>query len=490
MQSIWSMSADYNESSRLDGDISAEAAVIGGGMAGVLIAYYLNKNGIDTVVLEADEIGSGQTKNTTAKITSQHRLIYSRIADTMGAAAAYKYASFNQRAIDEYESLIKEKDIKCEFKRASAFVYTQTNAVALDREVRLARRLGIDAKMTKETELPFSVESALEFRNQAEFHPLKFLYSLAQELKIYEHTRVLRVEGNTVITDGGSVRAKYIVFATHYPFVNFPGLYFMRMHRERSYVLAISAGKTMENMYLGIDRGGLSFRGSRGAILIGGGSHRTGEGSSGVYDMLSNTAERYYPDFSELSRCSAQDCATLDGIPYIGAFSKKDKNKFIATGFGKWGMTSSMIAALVISDIICGREKPCANIFSPQRNNIDVTFRPLMKETGQAVKGLSKQIFSIPKKTADDLQPGQAEVVWYNGRRAGVYKDENGECFAVSPRCPHLGCRLEWNPDEKTWDCPCHGSRFDYHGELIDNPAQTLNISLKKESLSDKKYGA
>lgn len=490
MQSIWRISADYNEGKRLDGDINAEAAVIGGGMAGMLISYYLNKNGIDAVVLEADEIGSGQTKNTTAKITSQHRLIYSRIADKMGMAAAYKYASLNQRAIDEYENLIKERDIKCEFKRASAFLYTQTKADKFDREVRVARRLGIDARMTKDTELPFSVESALEFRNQAEFHPLKFLYALAQGLRIYEHTRALRVENNTVITDGGSVRAKYIIFATHYPFVNFPGMYFMRMHRERSYVLAISAGKTMENMYLGIDEGGLSFRGSRGAILIGGGSHRTGEGSSAVYDMLSDTAERYYPEFSELCRCSAQDCVTLDGMPYIGSISKKDKNKYIATGFGKWGMTSSMISALVISDMICGRERPCANIFSPQRNNIDLTFRPLMKETGHAVRGLSKRIFSMPKKTADDLEPGQAEVVWYNGKRAGVYKDENGECFAVSPKCPHLGCRLEWNPDEKTWDCPCHGSRFDYHGELIDNPAQKLNISIRKEPVIDKKYGA
>lgn len=478
MESIWSIGTEYEKGDMLKNDVSADAVVIGAGMAGVLTAYFLSERGLNTVVLEASRVGSGQTKHTTAKITSQHKLIYSKLIRESGLYSAYRYASINQRAIDEYERIIRENDIDCEFKRTSAFLYSETDTQQLEDEARCALRAGIDAKITKDTELPFSIAAALEFKNQAQFHPLKFLYSLADRVRIYENTRVQRVEKNTVITNGAKVSAKYIVFATHYPFVNFPGLYFVRMHQERSYVIAIDADKAVENMYLGIDKGGLSFRGYRGKILLGGGSHRTGENSGGKYDMLRSKAAQYYPGYSEVCRFSAQDCITLDGIPYIGRFSGGDKDKYIATGFGKWGMTSSMVSAMLISDMITGRKNLCSGVFSPQRHNISIPLAPFFSEVGHSVKGLSKQIFSIPLKTTDSIKPGQAAVVMYNGKKAGVYKNESGKCFAVDARCPHLGCRLEWNPDEKSWDCPCHGSRFDYLGRLIDNPAQKTDNSL------------
>ena len=471
--SLWNQTVDIPRRQRLDRDMEADAAVIGAGMAGVLIADRLRARGLQAVVLEARRIGSGQTGNTTAKITSQHGLIYHALIERFGRDRAQQYANANQQAIRQYAEIIRQRGIDCDFREAPAYLYSGIDARALRQEAEAAASLGIDARFVGETELPFPVAGAVRFEGQALFHPLKFLQAVSEPLTIYEDTPVLSVDGCELRTERYTIRAKHIIFACHYPFVNVPGWYFMRMHQERSYVLALESHWLPEGMYYGVDPQGLSLRAAEGLLLLGGESHRTGENSQGGrYETLLKRAESLLPGSREAARWSAQDCMTLDGLPYIGPFSASTPEWYVATGFGKWGMTSSMVAATLIADAIAGHAPDWADVFSPARFQLSASAKNLATDTAQAFKGLAREFLTLPQSALDDLPKGHGGIVEAEGRKAGVYKDEEGRCYVVNPRCPHLGCQLEWNPDEKSWDCPCHGSRFSYEGDLIDNPAQ------------------
>lgn len=479
MQSIWTNEVRLKNGKQLNGDLSVNTAVIGGGITGLLIAYMLEEKGVKCAVFEANKIAGGQTKNTTAKITSQHGLKYHSLIKHFGISKAKEYANANQKAIDEFERIISDNNIKCDFKRLPSYLYTQQNSDLLKEEAKAARMAGISETLTTNTELPFKIAMALKFENQAQFNPLLFINGIADKLDIYENTMVTDIECNNLVTENGIVSADNIVIATHFPFINVPGYYFMRMHQERSYVVALKDAGELDGMYYGIDKNGLSFRNSGEYLLLGGGGHRTGENpSGGKYSRLEVAAKHYYPHSREVYRWSAQDCIPLDGVPYIGKYSSSLPDVYVATGFQKWGMSTSMVAAMIISDMITGKESPY-EIFSPQRFKVSAAAKSLMNETGHSVKGLSKSFLSFPDKAAMELPKGHGGVVEYKGKKIGVYKDEEGRVYAVSNKCPHLGCQLEWNPDEKSWDCPCHGSRFDYKGRLIDNPAMK-GLSVKK----------
>ena len=441
MESIWTAETKIREREALPGDMEVDAVVIGAGMAGVLSAYYLHKEGVRTVVLEADRIGSGQTKNTTAKITSQHGLLYDRIIQTMGTRKAFAYAWANEEAIDEYERLILEKGIDCDFTRCPSYLYSRTKENPLRREAVAAAKAGINASFETECELPFAVAGAVRFEKQARFDPLKFLAAMAEEVTVYEKTRVHRVVDNRVETDRGCVTARHIIFASHFPFVNVPGFYFARMYQERSYVVALEGAEKMEGMYMGIDRDRLSFRSQGDLLLLGGARHRTGANrKGGQYEILRSQAQELYPGCRETAHWSAQDCMTLDGLPYVGRFSERRPGWYVATGFGKWGMSMSMASAGIISALILEKKSPVAYAFSPQRE-----FSPRMDRL------FSHVVYTLQGMTKHLLPSGKKVFV---------------------SNCPHMGCRLEWNPEEETWDCPCHGSRFDQEGRLIDDPAK------------------
>ena len=475
MESIWSKSAAIREYPSLDGDMSTEAAVIGGGMCGILTAFQLQERGVKTIVLESSRVGSGQTKNTTAKITSQHNLIYDRLLREFGPEKARQYADANQYAIGEYRRIVERLGIECQFEERPAYLYSTLaeDVSRLKQEAAAARELGIGAEFTAKLPLPFLIAGAVKFNRQAQFHPLLFLRALAEHVTVFEHTAAKTVEGHRIRTERGTVTAEHIVFATHFPFINTPGHYFARMHQERSYVLALEHAGELEGMYLGIDPNGLSFRNSGEFLLCGGGGHRTGENrAGGKYEFLRTKAAEYFPNGCESTRWSAQDCMTLDGVPYIGQFAPSVPEWYVATGFGKWGMTGSMASSIILSDLISGATNPWAEVFSPRRFTPAASLGTFFSEGGQAVKGLSREFLAPPRGKIDLLPNGHGGIVEYDGRKVGVYKDERGEVFLVSPRCPHLGCQLEWNPDEKSWDCPCHGSRFDFLGRLLDNPAQ------------------
>lgn len=440
-ESIWEKGVVLQSREKLTKRIMVDTAVIGGGMAGILTACLLQEKGISCVVLEANRIGGGQTGGTTAKVTSQHHLIYDKLIKSRGLDIAEQYARANQGAIENYRRLIVSRKIACDWTEAPAYLYTQNNLAALQKECEAARMLGISAEVVRAPELPFTVAGALMFAGQAHFHPLKFLAGIAEEVRVYEHSRVLHVDEHEIAMERGAVKAENIVFATHYPFVNVPGYYFLKMHQERSYVLALENGKMssgLKGMYLGIDEGGLSLRSWNGYLLLGGEGHRTGENTEGgQYQRLERAAAKYFPESKIAAKWSAQDCMTLDQIPYIGRYGHIRKNWYVATGFGKWGMTSSMVSAMLLSDMIAGKENPNVEVFSPQRSAVGKSLKNALNETGHAVRGLA-----------------------------------GGKEVQHPLRCTHLGCHLTWNPEEGTYDCPCHGSRFDEKGNLIDGPAQ------------------
>lgn len=449
MESIWKKQVEIPRRESLNGTVKTKVAVIGAGMAGILTAYLLKSQGMDVVVLEADRIGSGQTRNTTAKITSQHNLIYASLIDKFGEEKARQYAHANEQAIERYQEIILKEQIDCQFQRCPSYLYTiaPSRTKDLENEVLAAKLLGIQAEYIEETDLPLPVAGAVKFQKQAQFHPLEFIKSLTENLTIYEHSRVIQVEGQGACTKEGKVEAEHIVFAVHYPWQVVPGYYFLRMHQERSYVIALELPgdqKKWEGMYLGIEKEGYSFRTcqSKGktVLLMGGGSHRTGENiSGGKYDNLRKHAREWFPGCSEIAHWSAQDCMPMDHIPYIGNFSSEEPNWYVATGFGKWGMTSSMVSATIISDMILGRKNEDREVFAPQRFPVAALSKNFAENVVHAVKGLSKQALS-----AEEF-PG---------------------------KCPHMGCKLEKNEDEATWECPCHGSCFREDGRLLHGPAQ------------------
>lgn len=474
MESIWQKTTQIGARPALEEDISAETVIIGGGLAGILTAHFLTQAGYDTVVLEAGRIGSGQTGRTTAKITAQHGLRYTELMERFGEETARAYAAANLQAVTQYRRLIDSLSIPCDFAEAPAYLYASEAPEQLENEAHTYQVLGLDGGLVQTNELPFPTAAALRLNGQAQFHPLKFLKHLAAPLRIYEHTRVSAVQDGVVTTGQGAVHAKNIIFACHFPFINHPGYYFMRMHQERSYCIAVQGVSAVEGMYLGVDGDQLSFRQAGGCVLLGGGGHRTGENrKGGQFAMLEERARQFWPGCKITARWSAQDCIPMDGIPYIGRFSSDTPDWFVATGFQKWGMTSAMAAARILTAQVQGETPEFETLFSPQRFQPSASAGELFRNMAEAVRGVSRTAFGLPRAEADALPFGHGGIVSVHGEKLGVYKAPNGEIFAIDPRCPHMGCQLEWNPDTLSWECPCHGSRFDYRGRLLDGPAQT-----------------
>lgn len=438
MESLWRKQVQEISAKEISGATNEiwDVIVVGAGMAGLLTAYFLQEKGKKVLTLEAKTIASGQTERTTAKVTSQHAVKYSTLIDKVGTQQAKLYAQANELAISEYEKLIQEKNIDCEWERCNAYLYTTQNVQKLDKEKKACEAIGLDVIETTETELPFTIKKAIGLQNQACFQPLKFVKEIAKELQIIEHEKVIKIKGHHVITEKNVYQAEKIVIATHYPIKNIPGFYFLRQHQSRSYAMALSGCGKIYNLYYGIDISGLSFRQSGDYLLLGGCSHRTGESpTAGIYDYLEHMAQTYYPDAKVEAYWAAQDCMPHDGIPYIGKYSLWTPNLYVATGFQKWGMTSSMVAAMILRDEVCGVQNLYSKVFTPQRCNLRAGGKHFLHDVRESISGLCKGLFTTS-----------------------------------APRCRHLGCKLEWNQEEQSWDCPCHGSRYKKTGEILDNP--------------------
>ncbi len=426
MNSLWAETTPKPTFNCLERDKKTDVLIVGGGMAGLLIAHKLCAAGVDCILLDGDRICGGVTENTTAKITSQHGLIYNKLLKTYGIEKANGYLLAHEKAISEYRQLCSSID--CDFKEQSAFVYTKDRPDKIEAELCALEKLGYKAAYESKLPLPIKTKGAVKFQKQAQFHPLKFAYAIAKDLPIFERSKVLELAPHKARTAHGTVTAKHIIVATHFPFLNKHGLYFLKMYQDRSYVLALKNAERVNGMYIDENEKGLSFRDADGLLLFGGASHRTG-GKGGGFGVLEAQARQCYPDAEIAYRWATQDCMTLDKIAYIGQYSRNTDGLYVATGFNKWGMTSSMVAADLLCDLILEKSNEYASIFSPSRSIL----HPAL------AKNAASSIYHLLTPTA--------------------------------PRCPHLGCALKYNKEEHSWDCPCHGSRFSEDGKLLDNPS-------------------
>ena len=438
-QSVWDDSTTIKKFDSLPGDTKTDILIIGGGLCGILCAWFLHREGADYMLVEKGRIGEGNTQNTTAKITSQHGLIYSRLLHSLGRERAALYLDANQKAIEEYRKLAG--NIDCDFEEKTAGVYSCDDPKAIAQELRALEALGFAAKYAERLPLPeeIKLKAAVLFPKQAQFHPLKFLAGAAENLNIHENTFVHGVDWHTAYTDKGKITAGKIIVATHFPFLNKRGSYFLKLYQNRSYAVALEHAGDVNGMYIDAAKGGLSFRNYGSLLLLGGGGGRTGTRHGG-WRMLREFATSAYPGARELYSWAAQDCMSLDGMPYIGNYSLHTPDLYTASGFNKWGMTSSMAAALLLRDLVLGRENIYRELFSPSRSM------------------LKPQLFLNGLEASKNL------------------------LTPTLKRCPHMGCALKWNPLEHTWDCPCHGSRFEGDGKLMENPAVRDASSLKDSS--------
>ncbi len=395
-------------------------------MAGILCAYQLSRRGVNCILVEADRLCGGITKNTTAKVTVQHGLVYQKLEKRFGQERTQMYLKANQAALDEYCRICQAID--CDWQEQDTYVYSLTDRKKLEKELESLGRIGYRADFQEKPPLPIPTAGAVRFPNQAQFHPLKFAAGIVPGLKLYEGTRVRELAPRTAITAHGTITAEKIIVATHFPMLNKHGSYFLKLYQHRSYVTALQNAPALSGMYVDEADKGMSFRSYQNLLLVGGGGHRTGK-PGGSWTELERFATVHYPGAQIVFRWAAQDCMTLDSVPYIGRYSDSTTGLYVATGFNKWGMTSSMVSAMLLADLVTGQHSPYEEVFSPSRSIL----RPqLAVNAFEAVSSL----LTISKK-----------------------------------RCPHMSCALKWNPQEHSWDCPCHGSRFTADGRLLDNPA-------------------
>ncbi|MFC2949872.1 FAD-dependent oxidoreductase [Virgibacillus sediminis] len=489
--SYWREDRTAKRFPKLEENIEADIAVIGGGMTGILTTYMLAREGKDVVLLEGTSLLDGTTGFTTAKITAQHDAMYNQLIKTQGIKQARLYYDAQMEAMHEIEKLIKRHDIDCGYKQQDAILNAGTDRgkELLAEEKSAYDRLGIDNQMTDRTTLPFHTERALIMKNQAHFHPVKFLQAIIEEIEklggtIYEGTTALSTEdrsnGAIVKTkDEFEVHCNHVVMATHFPFDDKKGFYFSRLHPSRSYTLAVKTKiEVPDGMYLGIDQPSFSLRhaetGGEKVAIFGGEGHKTGKSTDTLqhFENLLRFVDEYFGVREILYRWSAQDMSTPDGLPFIGQSVIGRPNVLTATGYKKWGMTNSMAAATLLRDLATGRENRYKELFDPTRTHLKKEAgKTILKELADDGTQMVRSHLKRKEKHVDEVKNGEGAIVSIKGKRAGAYRDEQGELHLVDPTCTHMKCGVEWNNGEKSWDCPCHGSRFSCTGEVIEGPA-------------------
>lgn len=488
--SYWVESTPQTNYPKIEKDFDTDVLIIGGGITGIVTSYMLSNSNLNVSIVEADRMAMGVTANTTAKITSQHDLLYDYLLNSFGFDTAKGYLDSNEEAIKTVKDIVKKENIDCDFSSQDAYVYTcdKSNVQKIVDEVSAVTSLGLKAEYVTECPLPFKIEAAIKFPNQAQFHPRKYLLSLVQILEkrnvnIFENSKVIDIkhvkDKYEVYVNDNKITAKYLVMACHYPIKNFPGMYFIKMYQDSSYAIGVELEKDIfDGMYISCDTPTASFRNApydngKKLLIVGGSGHKTGATDVNIDDSyinLENYIKSVYPKAKIKYRWMTEDCVSLDKIPYIGEFSKFLSNMYVATGYKKWGMTTSHVAAKIISDKILGIDNPYEKVYTATRLEPIKNSKEFGNILKQSVYSLAINKISPPIKSYTELENDSGGVVDYNGKKLGIYKDKSGKMFAVVPYCKHLGCELTWNNLEKTWDCPCHGSRYKYTGEMITEP--------------------
>lgn len=467
---------------RLDGDVTADVAVVGAGIVGVTAALLLHEAGARVVLIDANRVGHGVTGHTTAKVSSQHGLIYAQLRDQHGPEAAAAYGSANESALD----WIAERAVEADFRRRASYAYvtSESDRDQVVDEARAAAGAGLPATLVDDVPLPFATAGAVRFADQAEFHPLKHLHGLVRELpEVYEHTHAVQV-GEFVRTPGGTITAEHTIVATHFPFPD-RSLAFARAHPQRSYALVCRiAGEPPEGMFISGDSPTRSIRAVGDLLLVGGEGHRTGTGGNTEerYAALEAFAREHWDVRAVEHRWSSQDVVTVDQLPFIGRMTPFEDHVLMATGFAKWGMTGGTVAAHLLADLVLGRENPYADLFDPNRLNLRVSGPKLLRDNAvTGVRFVGDRVKHRGRRDIESLAPGEGDIVRLNGEKVAGYRDEDGGLHAVSPVCTHLGCQVNFNRAERSWDCPCHGSRYTVDGNVLQGPA-VHRLELKPTS--------
>jgi len=491
MNSFWIKNFKNNAYPTLEKNSTVDVCIIGGGITSISCGYYLSKNNLKVCILEKDKIMQKTSGHTTAKITSQHGLFYKYLYDSYGKDLAKKYLESNEEAISNIKNIIDLENIDCDFEYQSHYVYTtdKNNINKIKDEVETLKKLNYNANFLDKISIPIpNVKAAIEFEHQAQFNPIKYTQGLCDVITnnsglIFEHSKVEKLEKYgkeyRIHCNDKIITAKNVIIATRYPVINFPGFHFLKMYSEASYIIGVeTASELSKGMYISNDTPSFSFKtailNGKRILLVGGMNHKRGAkiDLSNSYNILEEKVKELYPDAKVLYKWNTHDSISLDKIPYIGDFSCLYPNVYLATGFKKWGMTTSNVAANIITDKILGKENKYEEIYNSKR------FAPIKnrKELGNMLKETSHSLIfnklDMPSAKPKDVEPGEGKVVNYNGKKVGLYKDKNGKEYKVIPTCAHLGCELSWNNLDKTWDCPCHGSRYTYEGKLIYGPSK------------------
>lgn len=475
----------------LQEDLKVDVVLVGGGITGITAAYLLAKEGVKVALLEADRLLNGTTGHTTAKVTAQHDLTYDEYINHFGKSAARLYYEACTDAMGLIQKTIKEHHIECDYESHDAYLYATTEEYVkkLEKEFEAYRKLNIDGELVDALPIGVKALGALKMNNQAQFHPLKYLERLVDTIidaggLIYEHTTAVNVKDDgdetAVLTrDGYRAIGNYVIACSHFPFYEGAGFYSTRLHADRSYALACITDKEFPGgMYLSVDQPIRSLRSAKldgkNVVIIGGEGHKTGQGKDTRlhFEALEAFAREQMGSKEVLYRWSTQDLVTLDKMPYIGPITASRPRVLIATGYRKWGMTNGTTAANLLADIVLDRKNPYRELFSPSRFHADPSLKTFLKENANVVKHLIKGKIETSDQDLQSLSNDQGAVVKIDGERKGAYRDAEGKLHVVDTTCTHVGCEVNWNAGERTWDCPCHGSRFSYTGEVVEGPAE------------------
>jgi glycine/D-amino acid oxidase-like deaminating enzyme/nitrite reductase/ring-hydroxylating ferredoxin subunit len=483
--SIWLERSQAAEHPRLQSDAEFDVAVLGAGIAGVSLALELAEAGLRVGLIEAGRVAGGASGNSTAKVSSLHALTYEQLERQQSIDVARAYGEANEAGLAAIAGWVEQLEIDCDFERRDNFTYSlQSDDVdQLQREVDVATRVGLPASFVNETELPYPVSGAVKFSDQAQFDPVAYIRALAARFveaggELFEHSPAVAVDDGdpceVSIRGGTRVRAGKVAVTTHYPFLD-RGLYFARLHPERSYVVAARIrGQVPRGMYISTESPAHSIRQLPTAdgelLMVGGESHKTGQADTAErFQRLAAWASANFEVESFEYRWATQDAIPYDSVPMIGRLHPFTENLLVATGFRKWGFAAGAASARILADRVTERENPWADAFDPVRLRPRASAGSLIKENAN----VAQHFFSdrLQRDSADDLSPGEGAVVGSGLGQRAVYRDEDGKLLSLSARCTHLGCIVKWNRAERSWDCPCHGSRFATDGTVVEGPA-------------------
>lgn len=489
-KSFWLDSVEIPEFPSLEKDIDVDVCIVGGGITGITAAYLLAKEGLKIALLEADQMLGGTTGHTTAKVTAQHDLIYDELITNMGKSKARLYYEANMEALSFIKQTVESLNIDCDFNEQDAYLYATTEEYEkkIQKEAEAYEKLGIDGALVENLPIELEIKNAVIMRNQAQFHPLKYLVRLLDEIKnmggqVFGNTTAVNVkteERPTVLSvKDHSVTANYVLICSHFPFYEGMGLYSTRMYADRAYIVAAKTKKEFPGgMYISADQPTRSIRSvtinGEDMVLFIGESHKTGQGKDTMehFEALISFGEETFGIEEIPYRWSAQDLTTLDKVPYVGEITSGQDKILVATGYRKWGMSNGTAAALLMKDIVLDKKNRFRSLYSPQRFYATPSIKNFLVQNANVVGHLIKGKLEISKIDPNSLTNDEGAVVIIEGERKGAYRDPDGNLHIVHTTCTHIGCEVEWNSGERSWDCPCHGSRFTYTGEVIEGPAE------------------